>query len=184
MKSFTIGLLAVALALPASAMATDYTVQQGASKLGFSGSFQGSAFAGSFNQWNAAISYDPNQLTSSHFEVTVDLASVSSGDKDRDGALPGKDFFNLAAFPKAHFVTTGFHRSGNQVIADGKLTLRGVTKPLSLTVDFKPQGKNATLDVSGTVKRLDFGVGSGDYTDTSVIGPDVKVSAHLQLAPK
>lgn len=184
MKSFAIAILALALALPASSIAADYVVKHEASTLGFSGSFQGSAFNGSFSQWTAAISYEANNLATSHFDVTVDLASVSTGDKDRDGALPGKDFFAVAAYPNAHFVTTGFHRSGNQVMADGKLTLHGATQPMSLKVDFKPQGKNATLDVSGTLKRLDFGVGGGDYADTSVIGPDVKITAHLQLAPK
>jgi polyisoprenoid-binding protein YceI len=70
------------------------------------------------------------------------------------------------------------------VIADGNLTLRGVTKPVSLAVTFKPQGSGATLDVSGTVRRLDFGVGGGEYADTSVIGADVKIDAHLQLAAR
>jgi polyisoprenoid-binding protein YceI len=59
-----------------------------------------------------------------------------------------------------------------------------VTKPVSLDVTFKPQGNGAMLDVAGTVKRLDFGVGTGDYADTSVIGGDVKVTAHLQLVAK
>ncbi|HKT30015.1 YceI family protein, partial [Dyella sp.] len=82
------------------------------------------------------------------------------------------------------FVTTAFHQQGSHVVADGMLTLRGVTKPVSLNVVFKPQGNGATLDVTGTVKRLDFGVGGGQYADTSVIGPDVKVTAHLVLASR
>jgi polyisoprenoid-binding protein YceI len=174
----------LALALPFAATAADYTVQPAASTLGFSDTFQGETFNGHFGQWTAAISYDAANLAASKFDVEVTLASVKTGDHDRDGALPGADFFDVAKFPKARFVTTGFRRSGAQVIADGKLTLRGVTKPVSLDVTFKPQGSGATLDVAGTVKRLDFGVGGGDYADTSVIGADVKVTAHLQLAPK
>lgn len=174
----------LALALPFAATAADYAVQPAASTLGFSDTFQGEAFNGHFGQWTAAISYDPANLAASKFDVEVVLASVKTGDKDRDGALPGADFFDVAKFPKAHFVSTGFHQNGAQVIADGNLTLRGVTKPMSLDVTFKPQGKGATLDVAGTVKRLEFGVGGGDYADTSVIGADVKITAHLQLAPK
>jgi len=179
-----LAVLFLALALPGAAAATDYAMQPAASTLGFSGTFQGASFNGQFGQWTAAISYDTTKLASSKFDVTVALASVKTGDKDRDGALPGSDFFNVAKFPQAHFVTTGFHQNGAQVIADGNLTLRGVTKPVSLNVTFKPQGNGATLDVVGTVKRLDFGVGTGDYADTSVIGADVKINAHLQLAPK
>ena len=179
-----LAILLLALALPGIAAATDYTVQPTASTLGFSGTFQGESFDGRFGQWTAAISYDAANLASSKFDVEVTLASAKTGDSDRDGALPGTDFFDTAKFPKAHFVTTGFRRTGTQVIADGNLTLRGVTKPVSLAVTFKPQGSGATLDVSGTVRRLDFGVGGGEYADTSVIGADVKIDAHLQLAAR
>jgi polyisoprenoid-binding protein YceI len=184
MKRYAFAPLLLALALPGLAGAADYTVQPAGSKLGFTGSFQGASFDGTFGQWTAAISYDAAKLATSKFDVEVDLASVKTGDKDRDGALPGTDFFNVAKFPKAHFVTTGFRQNGAQVIADGNLTLRGVTKPVSLNVTFKPAGAGATLDVAGTIKRLDFGVGSGDYADTSVIGGDVKVNAHLVLGAK
>jgi len=175
--------LVLALATPFAASATDYTVQSG-STLGFTSNFQGSSFDGRFNKWTAAISYDAAKLATSKFDVTVDLSTAKTGDNDRDSALPGADFFNVAKYPQAHFVTTGFHQQGSQVIADGMLTLRGVTKPVSLNVVFKPQGSGATLDVTGTVKRLDFGVGGGQYADTSVIGADVKVTAHLVLAAK
>lgn len=174
----------LACVLPGAAAAANYQLQPARSTLGFSDSFQGAAFQGHFTQWQAAISYDPAHLETSKFDVSVNTGSAVSGDKDRDAAMPGKDVFNSATFPTAHYVTTGFHRQGNQVIADGQLTLRGVTQPLSLTVTFKPQGSGATLDVIGIVDRTKFGVGTGDYADTSVIGAQVKIVGHLQLAPK
>jgi polyisoprenoid-binding protein YceI len=176
--------LILATAIPGIAGAADYTVQPASSKLGFTSNFQGQSFDGTFGKWTAAISYDAAKLATSKFDVEVDLSSAKTGDNDRDGALPGADFFNVAKFPKAHFVTTAFRQNGAQVVADGNLTLHGVTKPVSLNVTFKPQGTGATLDVSGSVKRLDFGVGSGEYADTSVIGPDVKINAHLTLTAK
>lgn len=173
----------LAFALPCAAFAADYVVQP-ASTLGFTGSFQGASFDGGFKHWHAAISYDSARLAQSKFDVSVSMASVAVSDKDQQGALPGKDFFDVAHYPTTHFATTGFRQVGGKVIADGQLTLRGVTRSVSLAVDFKPQGKNATLDVDGTLKRLDFGVGGGDYADTSVIGADVKVHAHLLLTAK
>lgn len=184
MKNHLSALLALALAVPSIASAASYTVQPATSTLGFAGTFQGAGFNGSFARWTAAISYDAAHLATSTFDVSVDLASAKTGDKDRDTALPGVDFFNIAKFPQAHFVTTAFRQSGAQVLADGNLTLHGVTRPLTLTVTFKPQGNAAVLDVAGTVKRLDFGVGGGDYADTSVIAADVKITAHLQLVAK
>lgn len=177
---FAAGVL-LACALPCAVFAANYAVQP-TSTLGFTGSFQGASFNGSFKQWQATISYDPARLAQSKFDVSVDMASVVVNDKDQQGALPGKDFFDVAQYPTAHFVTTGFRDVDGKVIADGQLTLRGVTRPVILTVDFKPQGKGATLDVSGSLKRLDFDVGGGEYADTSVIGADVKVHAHLVLA--
>jgi polyisoprenoid-binding protein YceI len=175
--------LLLALALPCAANAADYTVQSG-STLGFTSSFQGSSFDGQFGKWTAAISYDAAKLASSKFDVTVDLSTAKTGDSDRDSALPGTDFFDVAKYPQAHFVTTAFHQQGSQVIADGTLTLRGVSKPVSLNVTFKPQGNGGTLDVSGSVNRLDFGVGGGQYKDTSVIAAEVKITGHLVLAAK
>lgn len=181
MKRFVILLL---LVLPFAAAATDYTVQAASSTLGFSNTFQGESFNGTFGQWTATISYDAANLASSTFYVEVNPANVKTGDSDRDTALPGSDFFDVAKFPKAHFVTSSFRQNGDKVIADGQLTLRGVTRPISLEVTFKPHTGGATLDVSGTIKRLDFGIGTGDYADTSVIGNDVKITAHLQLTAK
>lgn len=176
-----LALLLCTLALPGIAGATNYTVQPSGSTLAFHGNFQGSGFDGHFGRFDAAIAYDPVHLDASKFEVTVDLASAKTGDSDRDSALPGSDFFDVAQFPKAHYVTSAFHRDGGKIIAEGNLTLRGVTRPVNLTVDFHPSGNNATLDVKGTVKRLDFGVGGGDYADTSVIADEVIVTAHLDL---
>lgn len=184
MKALLSTLLSLGLVAPGMTLAADYAVQPAASTLGFAGTFQGAAFNGTFGQWTAAISYDAAHLAKSKFDVNVNLASAKTGDKDRDTALPGADFFNVAKFPQAHFVTTSFHQAGAQVVAEGNLTLHGVTKPVALNVTFKPQGSGAVMDVSGSVKRLDFGVGGGDYADTTVIAADVKITAHLQLVAK
>ncbi|HKV65946.1 MAG TPA: YceI family protein, partial [Rhodanobacteraceae bacterium] len=93
-------------------------------------------------------------------------------------------FFDTAKFPKAHFVTTAFRKGADgKIIADGVLTLRGVSKPVALTVLFKPDGDAATLDVTAQVKRLDFGIGAGQWADPSMIGDGVTVHGHLSLQP-
>lgn len=180
MKHLVIALFAT---LAAPAFAADYTVQPG-SKLGFSGSFQGAGFDGEFKKFDATIRYDAADLATSKFDVKVDLASVVSGDSDRDGALPGEEFFNVAKFPVAHFVSSGFRQAGSDVIADGTLTIKGVSKPVSLKVTFAPAGTGATLGVTTTLNRLDYKIGEGEYADTSTIGADVKVKADLKLAAK
>ncbi len=177
-------ILALALgAIATSSVAAEYSVGAG-STLGFTGSFQGENFEGRFGKFEASIRYDAADLAASKFDVTVDLASVATGDSDRDATLPDSDFFDIAKFPQARFVTTGFREAGGGVVADGTLTLKGISKPVSLAVTFTPKGAGATLDVKTTLKRLDFNVGSGDFADTSTIGNEVEVKAHLELAAK
>lgn len=177
--------LLLCFALPIAASAADYRVLKDQSSLGFTATFQGAPFQGSFAQWNAAIRFDPSHLAGSKFDVTVDTTSASTGDADRDGALPGADFFNATKYPQARYVATEFVQAGTHAIARGNLTLRGESHPLNLTVTYSPQPDGtALMDVSGTLKRLDYGVGGGEYADTSVIGNDVTVTAHLVLAPK
>ncbi|NII56544.1 YceI family protein [Luteibacter sp. SG786] len=179
-----LSLLGLALALPLAATAADYQVGPG-STLGFSGKFQGQQFDGIFGKFDAAISYDPANLATAKFDVTVDLATAKTGDGDRDKALPTSDFFDTSKFPKAHYVTTGFSKDAKgNVVANGNLTLHGVTKPLALKVVFNPNAGGARLSVTGTLKRLDYGVGSGDYKDTSTIADEVLVNGTLNLLPK
>jgi polyisoprenoid-binding protein YceI len=176
--------LALAFALPLAASAADYKVGPG-STLGFSGKFQGQQFDGSFGKFDAAISYDAANLATSKFDVTVDVSTAKTGDGDRDAALPGPDFFDTKKFATAHYVTTGFSKNAKgEVIANGNLTLHGVTKPVALKVAFSPNAGGARLSVTGTLKRLDFGVGSGEYKDTSTIADEVLVNGSLNLLPK
>lgn len=176
--------LALALALPLAASAADYKVGPG-STLGFSGKFQGQQFDGTFGKFDAAISYDAANLAASKFDVTVDTSTAKTGDGDRDNALPGTDFLDTKKFATAHYVTTGFSKNAKgEVVANGNLTLHGVTKPVALKVVFSPNAGGARLSVTGTLKRLDFGVGSGEYKDTATIADEVLVNGSLNLLPK
>lgn len=175
---------AMMLALPFAALAQQWKVDPAHSALTFTGTYQGEKFEGRFKRFDAKIDYDPAQLTNAKFDVTIDIAGVDTANTERDQVLPGKDFFDTAQFPRAHFVTTRFRKSANgEVLADGTLTLRGITKPVTLKVKFTPQGTGAMLDVDTTLQRLDFGIGSGDWADTSMIGNDVAVHGHLALLP-
>jgi len=173
----------VLVLLPLAVFARAWKVDAARSSLAFSGTYQGETFDGRFKHFDAKVNYDPADLAQAKFDVTVDIASVDTANTERDQALPGKDFFDTAQFPRAHFVTTRFRKAANgQVLADGTLSLRGVSKPVTLAVKFAPLGHGATLDVETTLKRLDFGIGGGDWADTSMIGNAVTVRGRLQLS--
>lgn len=170
--------------LPLAAGAKDWNVDAAKSTLGFSGTYQGEKFSGKFGKFDAAINYDAANLAASKFDVNIDVTSARTGNNDYDDQLKTADFFDFAKFPKAHFVTSALRKEGDKVLADGTLTIRDKTKPVTLEVKFAESAGGATLDVSTTLKRLDFDVGGGDWKDTGVIANEVAVSAHLVLAPK
>lgn len=172
-------MLTVLLAAPAAA--AEFATRPG-STLGFTAMFQGEAFEGSFKTFEANIRFDPDDLAASKFDVSIDLASVATGDKDRDDVLPGSEFFDTAKFPQARYVTTDIRRSGDDIVAEGTLSLKGVSRPVTLAVTYAPTADGGSLDVQATLNRLDFNVGTGDYADTSTIGNEVRVKAHLVLA--
>ena len=164
-----------------AAAVTEWAVDKTASKIAFSTTFQGEAINGGFSAYTAAIAFDPAQLARSHVKVTIDLASVASGDNDRDGTLKGDSFFNVAATPKAVFEAKSFSKTdAAHFVAHGKLTLHGVTKaqelPFMLTI------KNGVADMKGTatLDRTVFGVGSGDYAATDAIPAKVKVDITIK----
>lgn len=173
-------LILLLLCIPAVAMGKTWQVDQARSKLGFDGSFQGQAFHGQFKKFSADITFDPANLSAAHFDVRVDLASVDTQGSERDQTLTGSDFFAVAKYPQAHFVTQSFSKGADgKVIAHGTLTLRGISQPVDLTVDFKPGTNGATLDVSSDVARLDWKLGAGD--DWNGISKQIHVRAHLLL---
>ncbi|TCO37238.1 YceI family protein [Dokdonella fugitiva] len=171
------------LLLPAAASARDWAVDASKSTLGFKGSYQGEAFTGSFRTFDATIAYDAADPSKGKFDVSVDLASADTASAERDDALKGSDFFAVSKFPKAHFVTESFATAADgSVTAQGKLTIRDQTKPVTLAVTFAESGDTATLDVATVLKRADFGLGAG--SDWSDVGADVSVHGHLVLTGK
>lgn len=173
-------LASILLVLPLGALARDWQADPAQSTLTFTGSYDGESFDGKFRTFTSTIRYDPADLAAASFDVTVDTASVTTSNDERDESLTGSDFFDIAKFPKARFVTQSFTAGADGgVTAQGTLTIRDQSKPVSLKVVFKQSGDSATLDVQTTLKRVDFGLGAG--SDWSDVGPDVAVKGHLVL---
>jgi polyisoprenoid-binding protein YceI len=172
-------LLCSLVALPAQA--ASYRADSKSSTLTFSSSYQGESFTGRFGRFDANIAFDPANLATSNFDVTITLGSADTQNSERDDALKGADFFNVAKMPTAHYFASKFRSlGGNRYAADGALTLRGVTKPVVLSFTWTP-GATPALVGDANVNRLDFGVGGGQWADTATIGNAVKVHTALKL---
>ena len=171
------------LLLAAPAFAADY-VQAPGSTLIFASNYQGETFTGRFGSFTTTMSFDPKQLATSKLDVAIQLAGTQTGNKDRDDTLVSADFFNVGKFAQARYTATKFRAlGGNQYAADGNLTLRGVTKPVTLTFTWTP-GAQPVLAGKATVKRLDFGVGGGDWTDTGSLPDEVAISTRVVFKAK
>lgn len=175
-----VAMLAVPAAVPA--FAADY-VQAPGSTLAFATKYDGETFTGSFPGFSTTLSFDPANLAEAKLDVSIPLAGAKTGNADRDSTLQGEDFFNIAKFTQARYTASEFRSlGGNQYAADGTLDLRGVKKPVTLTFTWTP-GAKPVLAGKATVKRLDFGVGGGDWADTDTIPNEVAVSTKVVLQP-
>ena len=97
--------------------------------------------------------------------------------------MRGSAFFNSAKYPQAHYTATKFRAlGGNRYAADGTLSLRGISKPVTLTFTWTP-GAKPVLAGKAVVKRLDFGVGEGEWADTELIPNDIAVSTKVIFTP-
>lgn len=154
-----------------------WTVDKSASKIAFSTTFSGEAVQGGFSSYTTTIAFDPAQLDASHVKVSIDLASVASGDGDRDSSLRSDSFFNADTFPKAVFQADKFSKiDATHFVAHGKLTLHGVTKPCELPFTLVIKGKTASVSGATDIDRMAFGVGSGDWAKTDAVPAKVHVA--------
>lgn len=175
--------LTALLLATAPAMAADY-VQAPGSTLVFASNYQGETFTGKFGGFTTTMSFDPKQLATSKLDVVIQLAGTQTGNGDRDDTLATADFFNVGKFVQARYTASKFRAlGGNQYAADGTLSLRGVSKPVTLTFTWTP-GAQPVLSGKATVKRLDHGVGGGDWADTATIPNDVAISTKVVFKPK
>jgi polyisoprenoid-binding protein YceI len=177
-------MLLVSVMIFSDASAATYAADPASSRLEFTGVQAGAAFKGVFHQFSAAVDFDPAALASAHIDVTIEVKSVESGDKDRDDTMRGADIFDVAHFPTAHYVTRSITRTATGFSAVGALTLRGVTKDVPIEFKFASAAAGATLSGTAELKRLDFGVGRGDWKNTDWVADAVKVAFSLNLKPK
>ena len=166
------------------ASAAIYAADPASSRLEFTGVQAGAAFKGVFHQFSAAVDFDPAAPANAHIDVTIDIKSQDSGDKDRDDTMRGADIFDAAHFPTAHYVTRSVTPTATGFSAVGALTLRGVTKDVPIQFRFASTAAGATLTGTAELKRLDFGVGRGDWKNTDWVADAVKVAFSLNLKPK
>jgi len=177
----SLGLAAVLLAgASLSARAATWTIDPAKSQLGFTGSQSGTPFSGKFGKFSGTIVFDPASPGAGHADITVETGSATTGDQQKDGAMPGSDWFAADKFPTAHFVATSFKSTGTGTYeADGQLTIRGISKPLALPFTLAISGDTAKADGKVQLVRTDYGVGQGAWASSQYVALEVAVTVAI-----
>jgi polyisoprenoid-binding protein YceI len=182
-----VGMARAATGATAGAPVTRYTLDPAKSTLEFQFQQAGAQNKGKFTRYSVTLDFSPDNPATSKLDVVVETGSLDTGDKERDDTLKGADLLGVAKFPQARFTSTQITKTANGYDAVGKLTLRGVSRDMHVPFSFRTadeQGKPAGyLLGKTTLKRLDFGVGQGDWKSTEWVGNDVSVAYSLRLVP-
>ena len=175
-------------AIPAGWVAETWMIDPAHTTVGFAVRHLMSRVRGTFSEVSGQIVTGPHPSRST-VTATVGVASVSTGNHMRDGHLRSADFFDASRYPVLTFASTALHPAGGCWVLAGDLTIRDVTRPVELEVDFlgtDPSGLQGETRIGfaarGAISRRDFGVTFGLAADGTkiVIGDQVDISLDIE----
>jgi polyisoprenoid-binding protein YceI len=164
-----------------------YVIDPAHSWVGFSVRHLMSRVRGRFTEFSGEIvvADEPEQTSAT---ATIELASVDTGTEMRDNHLRTNDFFNVEHTPRMTFVSTGLREVGGAWTLSGDLTIRDVTKPVDLDIEFlglDPTGLQGEprigFEARTSITRSDFGVSFGVVADGNKVVMGDKVDIHLEI---
>jgi polyisoprenoid-binding protein YceI len=186
---FAPGLLACAI-LAAPAVAATYTIDRAHSGVGFKVKhLMVSNVRGTFNDFSGTVVYDPADPQSWQVDATIQATSIDTGEPKRDEHLRTDAFFDVAKFPTLAFKSTGVtaNKDGTFLLT-GDLTMHGVTKPVTLSLEVNgtikdPWGTTkAGFTATGRLNRADFGLTWNKALETGgmVVGDEVTLMLDVE----
>jgi polyisoprenoid-binding protein YceI len=141
---------------------------------------------GSFPKVDGQIITAASPLESSA-TVTIDMDSLITGSEQRDGDVKGENFLDTANHPTMTYRSTGLRAKGDQIVADGDLTIKGITHPVTLTVEvngFGPDPYGGTLlglSATGEINRTDYGITANMVLPTGGVVVSEKIQLVLEI---
>ena len=170
--------LIVALIVATIGFGQHFTPVDEGSEIGFKIRNFGVNVSGSFKGLDGKITFYPDSLSASHFDVTIDVKTINTGIDQRDNHLRSEDYFEAAKYPSIHFVSTQVTTSTNKeyFFVFGKLTIKDVTKEISFPFKATPKENDMLFEGEFTLNRRDYNVGGGSIT----MGDNVKLRLNVQ----
>jgi polyisoprenoid-binding protein YceI len=149
-----------------------------------------STVTGHFNKFNLEVKTENDDFNSAKkIEFTADVDSIDTNNEQRNEHLRSADFFNAKDYPQIRFSGTNYEANNDQSNLRGDLTIAGITRPITLNVDFGGMakdswgGQRAGFSVTGKISRKEFGLTYNAATETGgvVLSDEVKINAEIQL---
>jgi len=150
-----------------------------------------STVTGYFRSFDGKVVSDNEDFTNAEIEFTIDTASIDTNQEQRDAHLRSADFFDSEKYPKMKFKSTSFLKTGGEeYILEGELTIRDITKPITLKAEY---GGTATdfygnlkvgFEVTGKVSRKEYDLLWNGITEAGaiVVGDEIKLALNVQFA--
>jgi len=131
---------------------------------------------GKFGKFSAQLTFDPAQPSQGRVQVEVDLASIDTGSEEANDEVKSKGWFDVKNHPTARFVSNSVKSLGTgRYEVAGKLTIKGRSKDVSAPFTFKPAGSGGVFEGAFALKRLDYGIGEGAWSDTDTVANEVQI---------
>ena len=177
-------LLAAAWVVGFCGSAQAQTVLPAQSEISFVSTQMGVPVIGRFKRWSATIAFDPAKPEAGKVAFTIDTGSASFGAAETEAEVGKPAWFDAAKFPQAGFASTAIQANGaGNYSVSGRLTLKGASHDIVVPVSLLNLGHGmGSASGSFTVKRLVFGVGVGEWADTSLVADAVQVRFKLALS--
>jgi polyisoprenoid-binding protein YceI len=146
--------------------------------------------SGNFGQFTGVITSEDNDFSKGSFEFSAAIDSINTGVADRDAHLKSDDFFNAAQYPQLTFRSTGVvKKSDDQLTVNGEMTIRNITKHVSLDVELSdvvvdPYGQTKIgMTMAGKIKRSNFNLKWNAVTEAGhiVVSDDIKLNCEVQF---
>lgn len=149
-----------------------------------------STVTGAFKKFDGSAETEGDSFDNAQVRMSLDVDSIDTNQEQRDQHLKADDFFAVATYPNITFESTGLTKSGSDYKLTGHLTIKDVTKPVTLDVEYGGTATDfygntkAGFEVSGKINRKEFGLTWEGITEAGsiVVGEDVKLIASVQFA--
>lgn len=144
---------------------------------------------GSFNDFDASFSYDPENMGSFSLTATIQVASIDTNVEQRDNHLRSSDFFDVESHPTITFASTSLMMGEDGIVVVGDLTIRGVTQqielPITIIGPIQGPGGATVVGIEGrtTINRHDFGVSWDNRLDNGgvIVGEEVRIEIDAEF---